>query len=327
MLSRVLKSVGLNRKAQNMVFNHLSVKGDEFVYDLSCFFTQSDSIGFAEQGYNKDRVQLKQINLALLCSVDSGLPTMIRLLPGSVRDIASLYGSLEEIGIQGKILILDRGFYSLKVIDFLNGKKVSFLLPSRRNSSLYEVRIHLNQHLFYHERLIKCGKRKHQGCFLYVFEDVQLKLEEEKHLYKRLDEQRLDKDKLRVKMKRAGRILIVSNIDVSPERIYLLYKKRDGVENLFDVYKTTLQADRTYLRDNESIFGHAFISFLSLYAYSAIHQLIKKAGLESKLSPLDVLEQFSKVYKVDCGETVQRSEVPKKVRLLDEKLKTHIFPN
>jgi len=327
MLSRVLKSVGLNRKAQIMVFNHLSVKGDEFVYDLSCFFTQSDSVGFAEQGYNKDRVQLKQINLALLCSVDSGLPTMIRLLPGSVRDIASLYGSLEEIGVQGKILILDRGFYSLKVIDFLKGKKVFFVLPTRRNSSFYDVRVHVNQHLFYHERLIKCGKRKHEGCFLYVFEDAQLKLEEEKHLYTLLDEQRIDKEKLKMKMKQAGRILIVSNMDVSAEEIFLLYKKRDSVENLFDVYKTTLQADRTYLRSNESIFGHAFISFLSLYAYSVIHQLIKKAGLESKLSPLDVLEQFSKVYKVDCGETVQRSEVPKKVRLLDEKLKTHIFPN
>jgi len=113
-------------------------------------------------------------------------------------------------------------------------------------------------------------------------------------------------------MKRAGRILIVSNLDVSPEEIFLLYKKRDVMGNLFDVYKTMLQADRTYLPDNESIFGHAFISFLSLYAYSSIHQLIKKAGLESKLSPLDVLEQYSKVYQVDCGDKVQLSEVPKK---------------
>ena len=327
MLSRVLKSVGLNRKGQNRVFNYLSVKGDEFVYDLSCFFTQSEGIHFAEQGYNTDHVQLKQVNLALLCSVDSGLPTMIRLIPGSVRDITSLYGSLEEIGLQGKILILDRGFYSLYVIDFLREKQVFFVLPTRRNNSLYTVRIHVNQHLFYHERLIKYGKRRHDGFFLYLFEDVQLRLEEEKHLYSMLDEQRVDKDKLKVKMKRAGRILIVSNLDVSPEEIFLLYKKRDGVENLFDVYKTMLQADRTYLRDNESIFGHAFISFLSLYAYSSIHQLIKKAGLESKLSPLDVLEQYSKVYQVDCGDTVRLSEVPKKVRLLDEKLGTNIFPN
>jgi len=118
-------------------------------------------------------VQLKQINLALLCSVDSGLPAMIRLIPGSVWDIASLYGSLEEIGLQGKILILDRGFYSLHVIDFLREKQVFFVLPTWRNNSLYEVRIHVNQHLFYHERLIKYGKRQHDGFFLYLFEDVQ----------------------------------------------------------------------------------------------------------------------------------------------------------
>lgn len=252
---------------------------------------------------------------------------MIRLLPASVRDIVSLYGSLEEIGLQGKILILNRGFYSLHVIDFLKDKKVFFVLPTRRNNSLYEVRIHVNQHLFYHERLIKCGKRQRDGFFLYLFEDVQLRSEEEKNLYSMLDEQRIDKDKLRMKMKRAGRVLLVSNLNVSPEEIFLLYKKRDGVENLFDVYKTTLHADRTYLRDNESIFGHAFISFLSLYAYSAIHQLIKKAGLASKLSPLDVLAQYSKVYQVDFGDTIRSSEVPKKVRLLDEKLGTNLFPN
>ena len=119
-LSRVLKKVGMNRKGQNVVFDHLSINGDELVYDLSSFFTQSDEIHIAEKGYNKGKIQLKQINLALLCSVDSGLPTMIRVLPGSVRDIASLYASIEEMGVKGKILILDRGFFSEDVIDFLS---------------------------------------------------------------------------------------------------------------------------------------------------------------------------------------------------------------
>ena len=45
---------------------------------------------------------------------------MIRVLPGSVRDIASLYASIEEMGVKGKILILDRGFFSEDVIDFLS---------------------------------------------------------------------------------------------------------------------------------------------------------------------------------------------------------------
>ncbi|MCX6664073.1 MAG: transposase [Euryarchaeota archaeon] len=326
-LSSVLKKVGMNRRGQNMVFDHLSINGDELVYDLSSFFTQSDEIPIAEKGYNADRVQLKQINLALLCSVDSGLPTMIRVLPGSIRDIASLYASIEEIGVKGKILILDRGFFSEDVIDFLSGKKVFYILPTRRNSKLYDVRIHLNKHLFYHDRLIKCGKRKHNNYFLYLFEDTQLRLEEEKNLYKMFDEKKIDGGSLKENMTVSGDILIVSNMDVDASEIFMLYKKRDGVENLFDVYKTTLNADRTYLRDDASIFGHVFVSFLSLFGYCTIHQLIKKAGLDSKFSPIDLLEEYSKVYRVDCGDKVLLSEVPKKVYNLDKKLETNIFPN
>ena len=326
-LSSVLKKVGMNRKGQNMVFDHLSIDGDELVYDLSSFFTQSDEISIAEKGYNPDRVQLKQINLALLCSVDSGLPTMIRVLPGSIRDIASLYASIEEIGAKGKILILDRGFFSEDVLGFLSGKEVFYILPTRRNSTLYDVRIHLNKHLFYHDRLIKCGKRKQNDYFLYLFEDTQLRVEEEKNLYKMFDEKKIDGGSLKEKRTVSGDILIVSNMDVDASEIFMLYKKRDGVENLFDVYKTTLNADRTYLRDDASIFGHVFVSFLSLYGYCTIHQLIKKADMDGKLSPIDLLEEYSKVYRVDCGDKILLSEVPKKVYNLDKKLETNIFPN
>jgi transposase len=78
-----------------------------------------------------------QINLALLYSVDKGLPTMIRALPDSIKDITSLYNSLiEGGGIEGKILILDRGFFSKDVVAFLLEQEISFLLLARKKSKL-----------------------------------------------------------------------------------------------------------------------------------------------------------------------------------------------
>jgi len=41
---------------------------------------------------------------------------------------------------------------------------------------------------------------------------------------------------------------------------------------------------------------------------------------------LDLLEEFSKVYMVRIGEKEIMSEVPKKVRELDEKLDLNLFP-
>jgi hypothetical protein len=79
-LSKMLKRVGVDRKAQAKVFKQLAVEGGELIYDLSAVHTRS-SLNFAEKGYNKDHF-FCQINLALFCDANSGLPTMIRCLQG-----------------------------------------------------------------------------------------------------------------------------------------------------------------------------------------------------------------------------------------------------
>ena len=81
-----------------------------------------------------------------------------------------------------------------------------------------------------------------------------------------------------------------------------------------------------YLQDDESIFGHLFGSFISLYAYCKIEFAIKKKDLLHKLSPLDVLEEFAKVYMIKDGEREIISEVPKKVAELDKVLGFNVFP-
>jgi transposase len=91
------------------------------------------SINFAELGYDKDNIHVPQINIALFCSLETGLPTMIRTVPGSVRDIKSLYNSIIEAKKEGGIIVLDRGFFSKDAIKFLLEKKMNFILPARRN--------------------------------------------------------------------------------------------------------------------------------------------------------------------------------------------------
>jgi len=325
-LSRVLREVGVNRSGQNLLFRELADMSDQLVYDLSSMFSRSMSINQAEKGYNKDEIQVPQINLALLCSADTGLPTMIRSLPGSVKDIKTLYHTINELDVGGKILILDRGFFSEGAIEFLAGKKTSYVLPAKRNSHYYDTRIHLNEYFSYHSRLIKCGKRRYNDFYLYLFEDQDLKLEEQKTLYRKQDEGTIDKEKFDEGMKRAGRILIISDMDVEKQEIYLLYKKREVVEKMFDTYKAVLNADKLYLRDDESVFGHVFIAFLSLYIHCKLEQLLKKAKLNHTITPIDLLYNYSKVYHFEMGGRGMITEVPKKVMDLDEALGLSMFP-
>jgi transposase len=89
---------------------------------------------------------------------------------------------------------------------------------------------------------------------------------------------------------------------------------------MFDTYKTVLNADKLYLQDDESVFGHVFVSFLSLYIYCKLEQLLKKAKLDHKLTPIDLLFKYSRVYRLDIGENSTITEVPKKVEDMDKKL-------
>jgi transposase len=324
-LSKILKLAGSDSQAQDSVFKALSIRDKELVYDLSTVLTRS-SINFAEIGYNKGKIHVPQINIALFCSMATGLPTMIRTLPGSVRDIKSLYNSILEARKEGGTVVLDRGFFSEGTIQFLLEKGMNFILPARRNSRLYNTGIDLNGHLFYQKRLIKCGKRINESSFLYLFEDQQLKLEENTTLYRKLDEDKIDERDLTDAQERAGKILIVSNLDCDPKEIFMQYKSRDRIEKLFDTYKNSLHSDILYLQDNESIFGHIFVSFLSLYIYSKIEQLLKRADILDKHSPKDILLELSKVYLVELDDCNLISEVPKKLEMLDKKLGLNLFP-
>jgi hypothetical protein len=323
-LSNTLKKVGLDRRGQDMVFQTLG-GGKELVYDLSCVFTKSNGVLSAENGYNKKRVHMPQLNLALLCSVDEDLPVMIRVIPGSVRDIKSLYTTLEEVGLQGKTLILDRGFFSEDLPPILGEMKIDYVLPARRNSHLYQD-MELDNHFRYHERLILAGKKRHDSYYLYLFEDQDLKLDEKKNLYEMLDKGKMAIADLEESMKKAGRILILSNQDMPEKDLYMLYKKRDQVEKMFNHYKNMLDADRLYLQDNPPVFGHVFIGFLSLYGYCKILGMLKKAGLHNKLTPHDLLNIYKKVYMYNLDGKTMITEIPKNINDPGKKLGYHIHP-
>jgi hypothetical protein len=325
-LSRMLHNVGMDRDGQELGFKSLLDQSPQLVYDLSRMFSRSMNISLAEKGYNKDRIHVPQINIALLCNANSGLPTMIRSLPGSVKDIATLCNSIRELDIRNKLLLLDRGFFSEDVFLFLDERKISYLIPARRNSNYYDTRIHLNSHFRYHARLIKCGSRMVGNKYLYLFEDQVLLFEEQNTLYEKLDAGKITKNELQEDMKKAGRILILSNKEMSEKEAYELYKQRETVEKRFDTYKSTLSADRLYLHDNESVFGHVFIAFLSLFAYCKLETLLKKANLNKKMTTIDLLFEFSKVYHINFGEYGRVMEIPKKIRDIEAKLGLVIFP-
>ena len=123
-----------------------------------------------------------------------------------------------------------------------------------------------------------------------------------------------------------GKISILSNIRDSPQSIYLMYKQREEIEQAFDAMKNELENDKSYLRDDDSISGYFFLSFLSLYLYYSILLLIRTADLTDRISVKDALLRFSRVYEIIDGKKTIMSEIPASSAKLDEQLGTNVFP-
>ncbi len=325
-LSDVLRDVGKDYASQKKFFDELMVGNKTLIFDLSSIFSYSENLHYAEKGHNADHLYLKQINFMLFFSMDTQLPVLLKPLPGSVRDIKALRAVIDEVNAKDSTLVIDRGFASYVIPDLLTEFDFNFILPLRRNFIDIDYDWKLDYSFSYRKRGIKWGRKRIGTNFLYMFEDVKLRSEEETTFIHLMDEKKRNIEEYREEAKKFGKIAILSNRDEVGEAIYLMWKDRENIEVAFDALKNELENDKTYLDNDDAVRGYFFISFISLYLYYKVLNLLRKAKLVEKVSVNEVLLELSKVYEIHLGEKRKLSEIPNQVIELAESLGLDIFP-
>jgi len=125
----------LNKDLQNSFFKDWLKRkggGGTLCYDITSVSSYGKNNDFIEWGYNRDREQLQQVNLALLSGRDSGLPLWYNPLAGSLNDaksLTSLVGELDKLECEKFALVMDRGFYGKANINYLVSKGIKFMIP------------------------------------------------------------------------------------------------------------------------------------------------------------------------------------------------------
>lgn len=322
-ISEILRSTGADWLAQSRFYHSLIEDSSTFYYDLSSIFSRSVNLRLAEKGYNKDHRYLDQINFALLFSQERRTPVMLKPMPGSIRDVKTLREVIEEFQLRNCVIVLDRGFYSRSNIEALLKLGAGFIQPLRRNSKFIDYGVKPDKPFTYRGRGILYASRmvefNDEALWLHIYEDVMLRGEEHSNLIKLS----VDGDGRRVEIdeSRLGKISILTGLDWDGERVYGLYKDKMDVELAFDAMKNELENDKCYLGDDDAVRGYFFVSFLALYLYFRVLELIRSAGLTSKISVEELLFLLSKVYVVRSGDGRERfTEVPAKVERLVERL-------
>jgi transposase len=309
-ISEVLESIGGDWKSQLAFFQEMRRNGEKLVYDGSVIFSSSKENPILEVGYNKDKLLLPKANVVMAFSHDRFFPIFFRVIPGSIHEITTLNVLLEELG-GGIVLVMDKEFTSLLNAKKLHGK-ASFIMPLKRNSSMIDYGKKLGSFFMYRKRPIKHSHYKCGEFFVYLYEDLALRYEEEK-TYLTL----LSKGKgVKFKEEWAGKIALLSDMKTDPKEVYEMWKIRDEVEKAFDVLQNMLDTDRPHVRKEHTFRGYLFSSFIGLMAYYLILKRLKDAGLNNKVSVSDVLLELSKVYKLEIGKKEMISEVSKRARRL-----------
>jgi transposase len=103
-------------------------------YDITSISSYSTNIDFVEWGYNRDKENLPQINMGVLCNQQNGMPLYYNIFPGSIVDVTTLRNNLRLLhafDLKNVLMVMDRGFFSTSNVEEMNqaDNKIRFIQP------------------------------------------------------------------------------------------------------------------------------------------------------------------------------------------------------
>ena len=117
--------------------------GDRTLYDLTSISWYGQGINMAGWGHNRDNDDLPQVNYALLCMRNTGMPLFAWPLDGSISDIRTLQNTLQflnKLDYMPDCLMMDRGFGSVENISYMLEHGYTFFQALRVNSDwVYKI--------------------------------------------------------------------------------------------------------------------------------------------------------------------------------------------
>jgi len=316
-----LRELGENRQRIVEFCRSFKVSEDYILFDGTDMFSHSELMELPAFSRSKLGTYDDMINLMWIFSVKRQDPVYYRLLPGNIKDVSAFKMSLQESGVKDAIVVMDKGFASKGNIETLENSGLQFIIPLPRTSALinYEKIQGGNKRLF-------DGYFKHEGRYIWyyaitldakksiiVFLDEELRSREQKDYLDRIDNGVLDYsiDAFHNKQYRLGTIAFIENTNKRPCDVFALYKIRGNIETMIDALKNIVEADRSYMQNDQALEGWMFVNLIALKWYYTILNLLRKHELNKRYSPADFLLFLSEIKKVKINNHWYDAEITK----------------
>ncbi len=329
--SFILKTIGSQQDQMLSYMKSFIHKGEYMLMDATNIFSNSNQISLSKKGYSNPLNFDPQFNLLYIYSADSHMPVYYRLLPGNIREVKAFKNSLIEAGLKRAVIIADKGFYSKDNIEMLEKEKLKYVIPLKRDNTLinYDAiskNTFKQKNLFFeHEgRIIWYRKyRVNNKQNLFVYLDESLRLKEERDYLKRISThpENYTMEGYHQKRNVFGTVaLFTSLIRMDAIEIYQTYKSRNSIEVMFDGMKNVLEADHTYMQDEQTLKGWMFINHIALQWYQSLYLELKGKGLLKKYSVNDYIQILTDIKKIKINGDWHFNEVTSYTQKLVKKI-------
>ena len=320
-LTDFLKSFGKDRASILSFMRMYCTVGGNVLFDGTDMLSASAKMDFPRMSKTKLGGFAESVNLMMAFSTLQMLPVYYRLLPGNVKDVTAFISSIEEFGDYSMVAVGDKGFYSRKNIEALEGRNIKYIIALRRSTAGLDYGVfdvHKSEgHFFYAGRLIKYSSQKVDGRQVYLYYDAKHAAEEETDYLRRVDDDKYENytmETYAMKAPQFGTISLMVDKGMDARTAFTDYKGRSEVEQEIDVLKTDLDALTSYMQDNDRLEGWMFINFIALHIFYMIRRKIVQAGLSDKLSTREAIRILCRQRIVRIDDKWKLAEASKKDR-------------
>jgi transposase len=305
-------------------------KDEYLLMDLTHVFSNSSLMTLSRKGYNNQLNFDPQFNLLYIYSTKSNMPVYYRILPGNIREVKAFKNCLLEAGLDDAVIVADKGFYSKKNIELLLQENLKFILPLKRDNTILDYSLLDNNSFkeadayFEHEkRIIWYQKYLYENLSLFVYLDDTLKLKEEKDYLRRIDThpEQYTLREYHNRRNTFGTISLLTNFQRKPAvDVFETYKSRMTIEVLFDGMKNVMEADHTYMQDEQTLQGWMFINHITLQWYQHLYIELKRKNLLKIYSVNDYIQMLTDLKKIKINEKWYLNEITNQTQKMIEKL-------
>ena len=306
-------SFGMGRTALGTLLDHLGRRTKRVTnYELAAINESSSAIAIdghairscsdendlSESGYKFSALKEDQINLLMGYDINTHQPLFARMYRGSCNDKSTINDLHELLQFSGVLFVVDRGFYSKNNLDIFSLNDNTYVIPVPSNTDILKqamTGVCYSNSFYYrsgkkHARIEYTSKRISDTEQVYIFRDID---ENEKCRFNyqhniELGRNGYTTEKFEQNKEVFGVYVLQSNSAMSADQVFSCYKKRWGIETLYQYIKNKGDFNDLMVQDYYKEQGMSFIMLVTGQIHQKMISAVKSLN-DNTLSVHDIM--------------------------------------